>query len=290
MSYLKGDTFINRYRLTGELTAISPIHIGSGEAIPDESILNEKKEPVEVSLITTDYNKKPYIPGSALRGVMRHYLRHIFVGLGNNKLAQDQDFEADKFKNVEQGKQIEYMRTEASMLELLFGTPFAEGKIEIWDSTLLNPIMNNQFTKEQGWNPERQTFTVKSVAIDPVTGTALPHKLYTFEVTPPGFKYELNIVGQNLSNEEIGMLLFGLDAFNSDIFPLTIGAMAGRGFGRMKFSLKKIYQLTLKELPAWITNANNNGHAGYESLPEVTNKKAEFIQQFKAAFLQKVGR
>jgi len=28
---LKGDAFLNRYRITGTLTTLSPLHIGSGE-------------------------------------------------------------------------------------------------------------------------------------------------------------------------------------------------------------------------------------------------------------------
>ena len=174
------------------------------------------------------------------------------------------------------------------MLERLLGTPFAEGKAEFWDASTQNTIDGSQF-KFKGWNTERNTYEVKSVAIDPETGTALPRKLYTFEVAPSGLRYKVNIVGQNIDDEEVGMLMFGLEAFNSEIFPLTIGAMAGRGFGRMKFTLKQIYRLTRDDLSEWVRQAVSNNHAGYYALRDVTNQKDELILKFKTAFLQALG-
>lgn len=291
---LKGDIFENRYRLIGELISLSPTHVGTGE-VREEAQTEKKKtgdktsdEKVEISLVATDVNNKPYIPGSALRGVIRHYLRHIFIGLSNNRIAQDQNFESTEFKEKTQEEQINYMRTEASMLERLLGTPFAEGKAEFWDASAINTVNGKQF-KDRGWNSERNTYVVKSVAIDPTTGTAFPHKLYTFEVAPPGLRYELNVVGQNLDDEEIGMLLFGLESFNSEIFPLTIGAMSGRGFGRMSFKLKEIYRITQDDLPDWVKNSIKDGHAGYHALKNVTDQKDILIKKFKTAFQDSLG-
>jgi CRISPR-associated protein Csm3 len=284
---LKGDTFVNRYRLEGELVTVSPLHIGNGEIRKDPLQTKDANAPkeVEVSLVATDIHNKPFIPGSALRGILRHYLRNLFVGMNKKKIADDTDFEAEKFKNFTQQQQIQYMRNEASMLDRIFGTPFAEGKVEFWDAPAVNAI-NTPVFADRGWNAERNTYVVKSVAIDPVTGTASAHKLYTFEVVPVGMKFHLNLVGQNLDDEEMGLLLLGLEAFNSDIYRLTIGAMSGRGFGQVTFSLEKLYCLSQKELPAWAKNALLKTESGYYSLPEIAKEKNEFIHRFKTALLK----
>ena len=297
MNILKGDNFRNRYRFKGLLTALSPLHIGTGEDIEEsilkgniEATVDERKEvkDVKVSLIATDHKDKPYIPGSALRGVLRHYLRNIFTDCGNERLIKEQVFESDEFKNKTQIEKINYMRDDASIWECVFGTPFAEGKVEFWDAPTINPTANNQFAS-RGWLADRNTYLVKSVAIDPETGTADPHKLYTFEVAPTGLCFEVNVVGQNVSNEELGMLIFALESFNSDILPVTIGGMAGRGFGRMKFELAEIHCLNENDLNDWIKNSRDRERAGYYSLKDVTDQKKQLIAHFKEKFFNNLG-
>lgn len=295
MNILKGDKLENRYKLVGTLTALSPIHIGTGEEEYESRLINgsnnvdssTQKDDVKASLIAVDHNNKPFLPGSALKGILRHYLRDVFISLDKPEIVQDVNYEKEDFKNITQDEQIEYMRNDASMLECLFGTPFAEGKIEFWDAPS-NPVGDSQYTP-RGWLDKRNTYLVKSVAIDPETGTAEPHKLYTFEVAPTGLRYDVTVVGQNLSNEELGLLLFGLESFNSDVYPVTIGAMSGRGFGRMKFSLKEIYCLRNNDLKEWIKNARNNENAGYYSLKNVTNQKEKLISEFKNCFNNQLG-
>jgi len=285
----KGDDFVNRYRIEGELTAVSPLHIGTGETRPeprekkDENTNNQ--ETTEISTIARDITGLPYIPGSALKGNLRHYLLQIFRG-GFQQIANDPDFESEYFRKMEQDDQIKYLGT-ASLLEQTFGTPFAEGKVEFWDAPATNKVSAKHFEKK-GWNEETQCYVVKSVSIDPVTGAAEPHKLYAFEVSPPGLRYKVNVVGQNLMPEELGLVLFGLYGFNSEIFPLTIGAMSGRGFGRLKFEIKNIYCLENNDVKNWAKIAFNNNHAGYNALPKVDRSVAEIIQDFKDKFLKKM--
>ena len=192
---------------------------------------------------------------------------------------------------MNQNAQIEFMRNRASMLEQLFGTPFAEGKIEFWDAPAAKKVVAPQLWKAKGWNDERQCYIVNSVAIDPATGAAEKHKLYSFEVTPAGVEYQINIVGQNLSDEELGQLLFGLEGFNSKIVPLTIGAMSARGFGQMSFKVEKIYRITKDELPAWIeTTLMSQDSAGYEALPEIVGLADTMIRSFKTKFFDTIKR
>ncbi len=297
---LYDDSFENRYRIEGELIALSPTHIGSGETRQDENnpAKKENESPPEISEIVRDFEEKPYLPGSALRGVVRHYLLQIFKPISLN-IANDPNYETDKlplldsnleyklFKDLKQKEQIEYMKQNASLLEQLFGTPFTKSKIEFWDAPACNKISAPEF-ENRGWDEERQSYVVHSVAIDPKTGAAEKHKLYSFDVAPAGLRYEVNIVGQNLSEIELGFLFFGLEGFNSKVFPLTIGAMAGRGFGRMELRVKDIYCLEARDLEGWIGNTKSNDSAGYNAIPDDC-KSEKLIQDFKDEFLKAIG-
>lgn len=271
----KGDPFENRYRLMGSLETQTPLHIGTGYRRKDEkgaTDINDEDEHF-IDEIARDFKGMPYLPGSSLRGVTRNYLLQIFRSFGED-YAQDPDYEKGIFKNMEQKDQINYMQTAASLLEQVMGTPFSESKVEFWDCPLTNKVSAPELTAK-GWDDARQTYVVRSVAIDPVTGAAEKNKLYAFDVIPPGARFEVNIVGQNLNDLEMGFLLFGLYGFNSEIFPLTLGAMSGRGFGRMKFSLDKICCLTGNDLENWTQLALTLEHAGFNLVPELPDTARE---------------
>ncbi|MBW2738017.1 MAG: hypothetical protein JRE64_04020 [Deltaproteobacteria bacterium] len=302
---LKGDDFVNRYRLEGKLTATSPFHLGSGFMVERKGLDNEKtKKPIQVSAIATDHSGHPVIPGSSLKGTLRGYLLNVLSTVNDNQqkknaetLANDHDYDKlctrDDLKN--QKGQIVFMRKDASVLERLFGTPFAEGKIEVWDGECVpTEYQIDDSIKDSEsppcWNSKRFTYVDQSVAINPETNTAIDKNLYSFEIVPPGVTFAINICGQNLGEIELGMLIFGLEAFNSEIWPLTLGAMGGRGFGRFSFELTKLYCLKKDNISNWIKEAICNRHSGYFSLKRLDeSEKKKSIECFRKAFLKAVG-
>ncbi len=288
MSYL-------RIRLEGTLTAISPTHIGTGETRPvdrKKKSEEETQESTDISMIARDCSCSPYLPGSAIRGVVRNYLFQIFRQL-SDKIACEENYEAILSKaKADEKKQDELyceMYDNSSLLDKVFGTPLWAGKIECWDAPAKTRIDGSCF-KDKDWDQNRQCYLIRSVAIDPVTGAAEAHKLYTFEVAPAGLSYRVNIVGQNLDEVELGMLLFGLNGFNSEIYPLTIGAMSGRGFGLMKFNPEKLYILenTPEAVKAWTVQAGQNDHAGYHGLSEKSAEMQTIIAKFKKRFAESI--
>ncbi len=300
---LKGDDFVNRYRLEGKLTATSPFHLGSGFVVERKGLDNEKtKKPIQVSAIATDHSERPVIPGSSLKGALRGYLLNVLSTINGSQqkesaevLANDHDYDTSDLKEKKQKDQIAFMRESASFLERLFGTPFAEGKIEVWDGECVSseyPIDDKLSDSEVApyWNHRRFTYVDQSVAIDPKTNTAIDKNLYSFEIVPPGVTFAINICGQNLSEIDIGMLIFGLEAFNSEIWPLTLGAMGGRGFGRFSFELTELYCLKRDNIGNWIKEAVCNRHSGYFSLKRLDeSEKKKSIECFRKAFLKGVG-
>ena len=191
MAQLKGDALTNRYRINGTLTTVSPLHVGTGEAVELSVTDSERARYMEevgkipsVSTILTDHRGKPLIPGSALRGVMRHWLLTVLQGVGP-AWAAVRDYGADGFFDLPQDEQIRRAREEFSAVELLFfGTPLNVGKVEVWDAVC---VTGNLQTADRllGWKADRLTYVDTSVAIDPATGTAVSGLLYKTEIVPP---------------------------------------------------------------------------------------------------------
>lgn len=258
-SLLKGDAFLNRYRITGTLTTVSPLHIGTGDERPMEfRSEEEKRKTIEkvgkiprISTIVTDHQGKPLIPGSTLRGVMRNWLLTVLEGVGP-QWAKERNYAGKELMELDQAKQIQKVRDSFSLLELLFGTPLNAGKVEVWDAMCCTGELQVMSDILLGWNSSRLTYVDTSVAIDPARGTAKNKLLYKADVVPPGVTFELNLVAQNLSDDELGLVLLALEGFNSQIYPIQVGARGGRGYGRMKFKMGTVYRLDNDGIKNWL--------------------------------------
>lgn len=297
--HLKGGKFQNRYRITGELVTKSPLHIGTGIArddlySPNEAARLKKKlaKLPEVSTVIKDVNGKPVIPGSALKGVLRHWLFDILHGIGPD-WADDNDYSGPEYNDMEQEELAEKVLESFSWLELLFGTPFHEGKVEVWDAECSTPNLVAPDGLLQ-WNKNSLTYIDTSVAINPATGTALEGLLYKAEVVPPGVTFQVTLTAQNLSDLELGILLFGLEGFNSEIYPITVGARSGRGYGRFSFKVTTVQYLNHEDLGAWVTSQLTSraqgDDAGYFSLPILNpDERSALIKAAKDMLAASIG-
>lgn len=300
--WLKGDDFKNRYIIKGILTTQSPFHLGNGaevkrdglyEEVPKSPEYPEGKKPVRINAIDTDWENKPRIPGSSIRGALRGYLLNVFEQFSGtvarcSDIAAYREYEDPKMKEKKQPQQIKFMRDEASHLERLFGTVFTESKIEVQDAILgMSDVTTIKFGDSKHapyWDKSRLTYIETGVAIDPKTHTAIEKKLYHFEAVPPGVSFGLTITGQNLDPLELGMLIFGLEALNSEIWPLTLGSMSGSGFGRFHFKQGDIHLLKKENLKAWVKQATaaDSIKAGYNALDKLGKAEADkLIEAFK---------
>lgn len=279
---LKGDAFLNRYRITGTLTTVAPLHIGTGDERSmafrsdeeKDKVLKKTKKIPMISTIITDCNGKPLIPGSTLRGVLRNWLLTVLEGVGT-QWAVERDYADEALLKLDQAEQIQKAKADFSSLELIFGTPLNAGKVEVWDAACrtANLSPNDALL---GWDSKRLTYVDTSVAIDPARGTAKDKLLYKADIVPPGVEFDLNLVGQNLSEDELGLVLLALEGFNSAIYPIHVGARGGRGYGRMKFALGAIYRLDQAGLKTWLKATlgapppHDFGPAGYFGLSKLT--------------------
>ena len=300
---LKGDTFLNRYRITGTLKTVSPMHIGTGEERPMVFHTEEEMEKIRektgkipsISTIITDHRGKPLIPGSTLRGVLRNWMLTVLEGIGTEWAKERGDVERKQLLEMDQAEQILQVKENFSFLELLFGTSFNSGKVEVWDAICYTDNLQPMDDKLLGWDGSRLTYVDTSVAIDPARGTAKDKLLYKADVVPPGVEFELNLVAQNLSDDELGLLLLALEGFNSQIYPIQVGARGGRGYGRMEFKMGTIYRLEQDGVKKWLkdtlrTEGTDTTPAGYFGLPKLTEaEQKQKIKDVKDKLIAAIG-
>ncbi|GEM_PF-1094985 len=275
---LKGSDFKNRYVFRARLTARAPFHIGSGKVIERQGLVDEKNNKnIEISGVVVDGESKPYIPGSTIRGVMRDWLRDVWQlnDRDDKKLSQILKPEIEKIKkkktNPDEISQetANLLMSQKSLLEVLFGSVFSEGKLEVWDARCLTCVNTPTNPALSGWDRDRLTYVAKSVAIDPDTSTARERRLYNFELVPEGAEFEVILSGQNLSDEEAGIVLLALEeGFNHPVSPIALGSMTKRGFGRFSVSGLELFRLTKNDISKWrkVIATDSMKRAGYESI------------------------
>lgn len=244
----KGGNFRNRYLITATLEAMAPFHIGTGSREPR---IDSNGTGIEVSTVVTDGSKKPYIPGSSLKGAMRQWSKEISGA--------------------------------SAAWDNLFGSQEAEGKLEVWDAPCVSASATPTNPHLSGWNQERLTYVAKSVAIDPETGTAAEHKLYNFELVPIGAQFRVTFTAQNLSGEEAGLLNATIKGFNDTTAPIVLGSMTKRGFGQFRIDGMTAYKLDSERLDVWKKHADKTNTAGYSTIEDDTFKSALPEYNVKAA-------
>ena len=300
MQYFKGGDFRNRYKIVGTLTTLSPLHIGDGGTGSDQSRFpqdeqNSDAETPQYTTVATDADGRAYIPGSSLKGCVRNWLSQIFSDMADlSPLNTPQRaVELQKFaEEINHDKEL--IRKKLQMTEALFGTGLNAGKLEFWDAAMQAPPPLPQGRSALaycGYDAGRGTLVLKSTAIDPKTGAAAKNKLYNYEVVPKGAVFEITVCGQNLEDDELGMLFFALDGFDSFIYPITLGAMGGIGYGRFHFQSEKICYLDQRNFQQWMTEAVKTGHAGYRALPQLPESdRQDRMNRFKDNFLPLISK
>lgn len=245
----KEISFDNRWRICGTLTLISNLHIGDGDTIPaienrDSTSLagNMPADAPEASAFVMDFKEKPYIPASALKGNLRSWL--------------ERKLEGDTHIHEIFGK-------DASKSENGIG-----GKAEFLDAPM--EVERKGSPNIESWNDQRQTGIETSITVNRARKTAREKKLFNTEYVPAGAAFKVEIIGQNMRDEEIALLLIGLEEGFSEnsADPITIGGDTGTGKGHLKWGYEAISVMKPgnKEFRNWLKNENGNLSCAWEAL------------------------
>jgi CRISPR-associated RAMP protein (TIGR02581 family) len=204
------DTFINRYMFSGTMTARTALRIGGGRS----TSITGTDMPV-----VRDAIGKPFIPGSSLKGVLRSTVESLVRGMNgmvcnplikkDNKCMED----AGERKDSE-------IESDSCLVCQVFGSVNIASKVKIRDLHVIESLWFGQFEVRNG------------VAIDRDTETAADQKLYDFEVVPAGTQFDCELVIENASDWQMGLLESGLRFF--EMGEAEIGGGRSRGLGRVQ--------------------------------------------------------
>jgi CRISPR/Cas system CSM-associated protein Csm3 (group 7 of RAMP superfamily) len=219
--------FKNRWLISGTLKTKSPLHIGDGFSAElhtrSQQADKTKDDPEhDVQTVCVDCCKKPYIPGSSLRGVLRSVV------------------------NMEDPASLE-----------VFGSPDPEakeakgGKLIVYDAFIHGESLSvaNDPLHLPFWSKDRRTCVAAHVSIDRQTRTAADKLLFHTEYVPAGTEFLVELGGDGLESEEVTLLLGALDQFNQG---LRLGADIASGWGQVEWTLGKVRKLD--DIKKWTGN------------------------------------
>ncbi|MDA1049187.1 MAG: RAMP superfamily CRISPR-associated protein [Planctomycetota bacterium] len=231
----KHSKFVNRIRIVGSLTLDSELHIGDGGVTPDTAFTNNENQtrrPPDIATIARDMAGNPVVPGAAIKGVLRSYL--------------------EKSKSLKPVIDAVFGRTPGTKSSDVQELPGEErgtgGKVEFSYAPLL-PLANDD-AAETVSDTTNELPVQSSVGINRQTGAAHDRALRSSQYVPRGRAFEVELVGYNLDESEIGLLLHGLDGFD-DRERLRLGAGHANQAGLATWELVELHHIQPQDVKHW---------------------------------------
>ncbi|MCA8996354.1 MAG: TIGR03986 family CRISPR-associated RAMP protein [Planctomycetaceae bacterium] len=203
-----------RWRITGTLTTVAPLHIGSGDIVTFDhpSLKDDSGKLNDIQAVVKDYRGRPCLPGTALKGVLRSWAEAM-------------------------------LPTESTAITRIFGlrdvksNTAESGWAEFCTSFFVDPDCKQQQAFAANvpyWNPDAFTGILSHVSIDRDTGAAAHNKLFFEEFVPEGVSFRVEINASRLTESEVSLLLAILEQGSRHItHPFQFGANGAGGWGRM---------------------------------------------------------
>lgn len=252
-------TLSNRYLFKGSLVMQTALHIGGGRVTLSSSDSPIVLTPEEV----------PFIPGSSFKGSLRSivekFVPTLSHGLFSCALIELNDEEAEEEKRlhrpicstarqreITQKRRDNPGREEAVMREArknlchtcqLFGSPFEAAHISV----------NDLYMPGEAWNGVRQVRD--GVAIDRDSEKAKDRLKYDFEVVPASAAFNLEIVLENATDQDLQLISVGLSEFVHGF--ATIGGKRSRGLGVCRLENLHVSALDLTDEKTRSTRLRN---------------------------------
>lgn len=212
------ETLEKRVILCGTIEAVTPLHIGAGAP------------PIKIGDIDMPIIKspdgQPYIPGSSLKGKTRSEAERIARKQGLNPCRSP--YVSEMCGTTKSGPE------EFCICCRIFGTASEKkeggsvaSKVKFRDAYPLQKIDN--FLVRPGVALDREMGTV---AVGP----------FIIEAVPAGTFFNFEIVTENLTDEEMKILLAALKSVEDS----ALGGSSTRGFGKIKIDFKRVHERSAK--------------------------------------------
>lgn len=232
---MNAPSFTNRWLITGTLTTESELHIGDGFSAELTTRARKadktKKEPEhDAQTVCVNSDGRAFIPGSSLKGPLRARVCSVWDKTWEDLLGSP---DADKMGAV-------------------------GGKLVFFDAPAIVPDEEQTFPGNDDptrpwWNPNRRTAVAVSVSLDRRTRTAADKLLYHTEYVPAGQSFQVQIGGENLSEEEVARVLALLATFNDSTGNRTsLGAQGSSSWGHLRWAPAPVKCFDKSDLPAWL--------------------------------------
>lgn len=239
------DKYHNKYIVKGMLRTITPLHIGAGE---------DSFNPIQADKgVIVDYDGKPYIPGSSLKGVLRSNIEALVSSemgfkdkfkscliVNNPCLSREQvDRIKNKYKDEKVDKDLKIAQEiYGQMCDVckIFGSNYFASKISIRDCTLKS---------EKAYIQKRD-----GVAIDRETGTAADNKKYDYEQVAAGTEFNFYMTVDNLDDKLIDLFRLIINILTRG--ELQVGGKTTYGLGRIQLIDYEIYKITGENLKQYL--------------------------------------
>jgi len=210
------EKLVKRIVLSGTLEAVTPLHIGSGKPEVEVGRLDMP--------VLRDPGQRPYIPGSSLKGRTRAEAERIARQEGMLVCTPpDVRYMCGASKNRPE---------DCCICCRIFGT--AGERLSVASKVKFRDAYP---TKEITELLERT-----GTAIDRQLGSVMRGALYSVQAVPAGSCFNLEIVAENLSDEELKLLLAGLKSVEDS----ALGGSSTRGFGKVKISWEQVCERSAK--------------------------------------------
>jgi len=241
--------FYGRLQLNGQLQLKTPLRIGAGR--------NDDMGTADITVVK-DARGRPYIPGSSFKGVLRSQIEMILRTI-DEKLAclcvteeKNHTCPTTKSRRIKagqeksdydlllegtfEGNEDDMYLNGACRVCQVFGSHGLASKVIIPDLRLSDEDMD-----ERGiWQGRYQVRY--GVAIDRDTETAADGFLYTGEAVPAGTRFKCEIIIENGSQADQGLVLLGLRAFEQG--RAALGGATSRGLGQVKLTIAECEEVS----------------------------------------------
>ncbi len=226
MSSHTADTalgFLGKLIVEADLTCETGLHIGAGKGTLE---IGGADNPV-----AKDSYGRPYIPGSSLRGAMRHNLEWALGLVKNEEMI---------YLSRRRGQEVRIHQSDRPNDEicLLFGRGAESGaaaisRLTVSDATLEADSISPQMRE---YLEDELTEVKSETAIDRLTAQSSPR---TLERVPAGARFRVRLVLTILCPEDRELLPFVFQALRL-IEDSGLGGGRSRGSGRVRFSQLKL--------------------------------------------------
>lgn len=221
------DALRHRTKITCTLVLKSGMRVGKGRSY--DALISD--------LPVQEYQGRPMIPGSSLKGIFRSSAEKLLRGIALNEL-KDQEKKEELLVRIASDPLVQSAGTKeitdknVCMITATYGGMGLASHVRFCDALA-----------------EEHTFEVKKrdgVAINRDLGRVHGNAKYDYEVIEPQARFPLEIILENDQDWQLDLVLASLDMLEDGL--LRIGGFASRGLGRVEVHDVQIKRASITQL------------------------------------------